>query len=211
MELKNISLNIALVGFERELEKKKGKELTGTFKAFIDPIKEILSKEGMKVYSPKDVAVVCEIESKYFTYIITPFGIMGFQNSEKIDDETKLIKEFDNEFKLIADQVMLALKDKHCAIRIRLGFKGDFVEFIDKFIKIKNVEVKNIKSGFDVIGINIEKGKHKWKSLISKNYLNLMLNFDCEDKEDKVCKGLILDDISIIDVIQDIKKLVGKV
>jgi len=211
MELKNISLNIALIGFEKELKKKKGKNIRDTFKEFIDQIKKSLSKEKMKITSPKKMSIACEIESKYFSYMITPMGIMSFQKSDKIEDETKLIKEFDNEFKIITDKVMQGLKEKHCAVRMKLGFSGDFSEFINNYIKKDNFKVKNIKSELDVIGIKIQKGDNKWQALISKDSLNLMLKFSCEEEKEKKCKGMNLGDLSIIEVVQDIKKLVGKI
>lgn len=211
MELKDISLNIAMVGFEKELKNKKDKEMKDSFKKFIDQIKESLSKEDIKIKTPKKVSIAFQMETKHFSYMVTPIGIMSYQKSEKIEDENILIKEFNNEFKMVVDKVMQNLKEKHCAIRINLDFKGDYSEFINNYIKIDNFSIRDIKSELDVIGITIQKGEYKWQALISKNSLNLMLNFGCEEGKEKKCKGLSLENLSIIEIVQDVKKLVGKI
>ncbi len=209
MKLKDISFNIALVEFEKELERKEENELKNKFKEFINNLKKSLSKRGMKVTSPEKVNISFEIESKYFSYLVTPLGIMGRQKYEKIEDEIRLIKAFEKEFKLIIEKVMQELTSKHCAIRIKLKFSGNFVEFINKFIKNKKINLNEIKSNLDVIGVSIEKDKHKWKALISKDELNLMLSFSCEEGKDNVSRGLNLEDLSIIKIIQDVKKLLS--
>lgn len=215
MKLKDVSLNIALLGIEKGLDKQYSKIKKASIE-FIDHIKKNVENKGLKIKLPKteltEMPIVVGADSDYFNYFFTSIGIMGMLKTNKIEDETKLINQFDSEVKSIIDIVMKGLKEKYCGIRIGLDFEGEFQNFIDNFIKSKEFERKNIKAELSVIGIVIKQGRFKWQALVQPNKLNLMLSFTCEEKkQNKDEEGFKLDDLKIIEVIQDVKILVGRI